>query len=331
MKRHQWATSNRLWILVFNLINKHAKAKVPKQYGGIVIERVHLTWQPYDFFGVTAGRFLTPFGIWNIDHGAPVLLPIAPPYMMIYQTVPLAQTGLQIHGRLFPMNNSYLDYALTLSNGRGPTEAVYDWEDDKAVGLRLRLSYEIKDFNIAVGGYGYYGRSTGAAKQLSLERFVTDEELIVDKIKNEESTELDLSMDVLVELYGVRLQFEYVRQLVMYDVRPPRTLPVVEMVMSEGVLQPDYVSYNLYALLAWELPLESLLREKKIIVYFMGEKCVIEDFSPDMYFYILRMGINYKPNAYLVLKSMLAHTFFPELKEVNGSATVVGAQVAVSF
>ncbi|MBN2803965.1 MAG: hypothetical protein JXR91_12805, partial [Deltaproteobacteria bacterium] len=46
---------------------------------GLTIERIHLTWKPKDYFGVIAGRFLTPYGIWNIDHGSPVIIGIRAP------------------------------------------------------------------------------------------------------------------------------------------------------------------------------------------------------------------------------------------------------------
>ncbi|MCP4677825.1 MAG: hypothetical protein GY854_20365, partial [Deltaproteobacteria bacterium] len=138
------------------------------QLGGVVIERVHLTWQPLDAFGITAGRFLTPFGIWNVDHGSPVLLPVQPPYMITREYIPLAQTGVQVHGRFFPSDSFFIDYAVTASNGRGPTETAYDLEDDKAIGLKLKLTYYGKKVTVALGGYGYYGRTTDVTKEMDL-------------------------------------------------------------------------------------------------------------------------------------------------------------------
>ena len=76
---------------------------------------------------------------------------------MIREFIPSAQTGVQLFGRFFPYENTYLDYALTASNNRGPAESVYDLSDNKAFGLRLKGSYEGKDLSTSLGGYLYYG------------------------------------------------------------------------------------------------------------------------------------------------------------------------------
>ena len=62
--------------------------------GGVAIERVQLTYAPRDWLKVVAGRYLTPYGIWNVDHGTTVVLPVRIPYMQSREAVPKAQTGL---------------------------------------------------------------------------------------------------------------------------------------------------------------------------------------------------------------------------------------------
>ena len=125
--------------------------------GGVVIDRLHLTWSPFDFFNVMAGRFLTPWGIWNVEHGSPVVIPTRHPYLMYQGAIPLAQTGVQIYGRVFPATGFHIDYAVSASNGRGPTEAVYDLKHQKALGFKLKFTYENSDVLASLGGYFYWG------------------------------------------------------------------------------------------------------------------------------------------------------------------------------
>ena len=75
------------------------------QLGGIAIERAHLTYSPVQWFKILAGRFITPYGIWNIDHGSTVHVPILLPYLQRKRMVPLAQTGIQLFGKHFLSNN----------------------------------------------------------------------------------------------------------------------------------------------------------------------------------------------------------------------------------
>ena len=60
---------------------------------GLLIERAYMEWKPADWFGVRVGRFLTPFGIWNEDHGSPVLIGVDYPQFMNFNIVPIWQLG----------------------------------------------------------------------------------------------------------------------------------------------------------------------------------------------------------------------------------------------
>ncbi len=299
------------------------------QLGGVVIERVHLTWQPYDAFGITAGRFLTPFGIWNVDHGSPVLLPVQPPYMITREFIPLAQTGIQVHGRFFPTESFFIDYAVTASNGRGPTETAYDLEDDKAIGLKLKLTYHGEKVTVALGGYGFYGRTTDVTKAMDLSDPDVVFSMNVDTIS--EYREFAGSTDFLFELYGVRLQAEYVRTLVQYETRPVRMMPVFNIPDPSGELQPDYIKWNGYILLAWQLPLDALIGQMRLTPYVMFEKSVMDDTYRDLDSVMFRGGINFKPNSFVVLKLDAVHVNFPESEILTVPWWILNGQLAVSF
>ncbi|MBW2276903.1 MAG: hypothetical protein JRF63_05385 [Deltaproteobacteria bacterium] len=296
------------------------------QLGGVVIERVHFTWQPRDAFAVTGGRFITPFGIWNEDHGSPVLLPSYPPYMMLRQTIPTRQTGFMVHGRAVPWETLFFDYALTLSNGRGPTEQVYDLDDNKAIGLRLRATYERTNVRFAIGGYGFYGTTTDTTKHATN---VFPPEFQIEQ--TERFKEIAGAADLLIEIFDVRLQAEYARGLIRYRTRPIRVYPMANVQSPYGELQPDYVRWDAYVLLAWTLPLDALLGDMKLTPFVMWDQSVPDDTLHDFDIRGLRGGLNFKPNSFVVIKADFIHVDFYRSRLVKEDSWIVSGQIAVAF
>src|SRR5439155_19746980 len=87
----------------------------PVQWGGIVIERAYLEYDLGDHLTIRAGRWLTPYGIWNIDHGSPVIIATSRPYIIGEQFFPEHQTGLDAFGS-HHQDGFKLNYHLTASN-----------------------------------------------------------------------------------------------------------------------------------------------------------------------------------------------------------------------
>ncbi len=293
--------------------------------GSIFIERIQLTWKPADWFGVTAGRFITPFGIWNTDHGNPVLLGTYAPYIMLTELVPLRQTGVMIHGRFFPTETLYLDYAVTVSNGRGPADEVYDLDDDKAVGLKLKMTHERENFTFSLGGYGYFGHSTDKVSSIA-----SIDPIMLDTEQTERFSELTGSLDLLIELFGVKLQAEYARTLVKYETRTVRRFPMTDTPVA-GVYQPDYMGWVAYTMISWTLPLERLLGSKTLTPFLMFEVSEPDDTIKEFDLLTLRGGFNFKPNAVLALKIDGGWVGFTKSKYFPHPIWLVGAQVAVAF
>jgi hypothetical protein len=312
--------------------------------GGVALERVHLTYSPRDWFNILAGRYLTPYGIWNIDHGSPVLLPVRPPYMQARGMVPRAQTGLQAFGRFFPLPTLFVDYAVTLSNGRGPMEQLFDLDENKGVGLRLRLSYQKKQVKIAVGGYGYYGTYTDTKKALVIAlnpdyTLNNDEEFPVTgrTTITEAYREIIGSADFLLEVHGVRLQGEYVHRFVDYT--KPARLGLETILLNQGnsdvgldqaLYAADFQGDGVYGLLAWELPLSRWLGPVLLTPYFMYEYGEPQDNFTGFSQQFFQVGLNVKPSAFVTLKLEYAYLLPNEAAPVN-FMQYINAQLAVSF
>lgn len=103
-------------------------------WGGIILERAALDWTRYPFLSIRAGLFLTPFGIYNVDHGTPTLIAVSLPIYISQRWIPVRQTGLQVFG-IHPIERWELGYAATVSNGR--SDGVLDVGDSKSYGGRI--------------------------------------------------------------------------------------------------------------------------------------------------------------------------------------------------
>jgi hypothetical protein len=129
----------------------------PAQWSGIVIERAHVEYDLTDQLTLRAGHWLTPYGIWNIDHGSPAIVAAGRPFVIGEEFFPEHQTGLDLFGSRYA-GRYKLDYHLTMSNGRGATEAVVDQDNKLAFGGRLEVT---TPWGARLGGSYYRGRYTG--------------------------------------------------------------------------------------------------------------------------------------------------------------------------
>src|SRR6478735_4721152 len=132
----------------------------PIRWGGVRIERIYVEHEFNGLFKLQVGQFLTPYGIWNVDHGSPTIIGIKKPFVVSNQLFPEQQVGLQLYGSYF-LDPLEIGYHLTLSNGRGPVE-YQDFDDDKAFGGRLYVKTDVLG-SLTIGGSfyrgGYYDRS----------------------------------------------------------------------------------------------------------------------------------------------------------------------------
>jgi hypothetical protein len=143
----------------------------PVQWGGIVIERAYAEYDVNEYLTIRGGHWLTPYGIWNIDHGSPVIIATFRPFIIGEQFFPEHQTGLDLFGHHATAGYK-IGYHLTASNGRGGSEAQLDIDSKIAFGGRLEVD---TPFGARFGGSYYRGRYTsltttpGAMPQTFLE------------------------------------------------------------------------------------------------------------------------------------------------------------------
>jgi hypothetical protein len=130
----------------------------PVSWGGISLERVYVEHDFHELVTVRAGHFLTPYGIWNIDHGSPAIIGTTRPYLIGEQLFPEHQTGLDVFGAA-RIGDYRLGYHATVSNGRNPIEATRDPDMRLAFGGRLELEAPWLG-QVKLGASAYTGRAT---------------------------------------------------------------------------------------------------------------------------------------------------------------------------
>jgi len=299
------------------------------RYGSLTVDRAHMTYSFAGWLEVLAGRFLTPVGIWNVDHGSTVVIPMRQPQFMWNEMLPLAQTGLQLRGNGFLGRQLSLDYALTLSNGRGPADATFDVDENKGVGARLRLAYEKQPWSLSWGGTGYYGEISDYTKAVA----ISGDQIAIQKTTSFDLFETCLATDVLFQGRGLRLQGEFIWR--KESAVKPKPLGVVEKLDTLGVgptttayFIPSQIGLSYYVLVAYEIPLE-LLHGVRFMPYFQYDYYSGADLYDINVIHTLIGGLNVRLGAYAVLKVEYNRSMLDQ--EFLGTVNIYQSQLALAF
>ncbi len=292
-------------------------------WGGISIERAWVEYDVSPLLTIRAGQFLTPYGIWNVDHGSPVIIGIRRPWTIREQLFPERQIGLELHG-LYGFGASRIGYHLTLSNGRVNPQEVFDTDNNKGVGGRATWSH-FSDLRLTIATSFYLGSYTER-----IETWKPTDRKDVFALDRQISTQYDewsLGADARLETGGWILQSEFVLNERRYR-EPGRP----QALGASAALRPDSRRWGTYGLVGYRTPWHG------VMPYFVSE---FYNMSPGSYettagslphVVNLSGGLNVRPLPVLVVKLEGYWVTFPKAGADSwGAHNLYGVQGQVAW
>jgi hypothetical protein len=268
-------------------------------WGGIEMQRVWIEYQPFDFLNLRAGQWFTPYGVWNDDHGSPTIIAVHKPFPIGDQMFPEKQTGLEAHGKYF-IDSTAIGYALTLSNGRGPYDAIRDLDNNKAIGGRLYVETEVAG-SLTFGIAAYKGRYTASTKRYRVDTSGSEPVAELYRHIDKQYDELSLGADLRWIWKGLHVQAEFMENEAAYN---ESARPRVIGFSPDPAFVADYRRMGGYLLLGYRTPWLNLMP------YGMAEysSYTDTDFVPPVTAWT--GGINLRPTPNVVLKAEYSTTHF---------------------
>ena len=271
--------------------------------GYTVIERAQIDWTDFDFFKVRAGLFLTPFGIWNMDHGTPTLISLTLPQALAFNMFPSQQTGIMVSGsrQAGPWELGYMG---TVSNGRQELQNFSI--SDGALGFGARL-YANNDSGNVVMKFGVSGYTDAVRDQ---EIDLTGLEPATISTKSTFSyREFTGGLDVSLDIGPTRIRSELVARHVQYD---KGLHEAGNQLTAPGSFLPNRYETSAYLLVAHQLPVLGL--EPFAVVDSIYGPLGVGDFvlAPSI-------GLNIHFNGSVQLKTQFGDGLFFDLRKTPGN------------
>ncbi len=287
-------------------VEDYAEIQSSVRWGGLSIERAYFEHTFLSWFTARAGQFLTPYGIWNVDHGSPVVVGVRRAYIIGQALFPARQTGLELYGGglVGPVE---LGYHVTVSNGRGPLDAYADLDRNKAVGGRVYVRHHSATVGtVTVGASGYRGRYTDAVPQGS---FSSDGSLRLSEEVTEQYEELALAADLKWEREGLLVHSEAVLNDRAYtdSVRPAS----VPQPGPPGRI-PDHRRAGVFVIAGYRFPFVGAMPWAGVDYFSFGSHDVYPTVAA------LIIGLNVRPTARVTLKAQYTHVSFPSKPTLGG-------------
>ena len=273
----------------------YAGFEQPIHWGAIRIERLWVEHEFSTLFKLQVGAFLTPYGIWNVDHGSPAIVGIRAPLAVVSELFPAHQTGLQLYGNTF-FEPFEVGYHVTLSNGRGPVE-YQDFDDDKALGGRLYLKTDaLGSLTVGASAYrgGYYDRSA---------KYVIKPSGTVDQEYTTKSKYQEFS-------FGTDLKWQWKRLLVQGEFIMNEAAfenggrPRVDALKPPQGFQPDYRRWGAYGLVGYRTHILQIMPYAVVQYVYAPNDPVVPPVLGG------QLGLNIRPTPAVVLKLELSLTHF---------------------
>lgn len=292
-------------------------------WGGISIERLYLEWTVHPYLTIRAGQFLTPYGIWNVDHGSPLFIPVQRPYVIGTRLFPERQTGFELYGKWDASTNSAIGYHLTLSNGMGPVTEVKDLDDNKAVGGRVY--WELRKLGeLRIGGSAFYGQDTAAT---TLRGLAADGTLTMQEKITSQSDVLSLAADAQWKYKGLHLQFEGITQQRKYTDRG-RYGASNPLVGGQTLFPKDTLSWGVYGIAGYRFDWLGVMPYVMMQTFRQTDATSMTTYTRGV-----TSGLNIRPIDSVVLKLEYAFAVFPDgnLISKNDNIHLLQAQIAWAF
>ncbi len=122
------------------------------EWGSFSVERAVFQVKFNQQFNLLFGKFITPSGIWNVDHGSPAIMTIhQPTQFSISQIFPSSQIGIMEEGTAF-LGDADINYSVYASTGR--KQLAIEEPKDIAVGGQVRVNLPLlNEFRLGFAGY----------------------------------------------------------------------------------------------------------------------------------------------------------------------------------
>ncbi len=209
-------------------------------WGGVVLERAQIEHTMADLFKLRVGYFLTPYGIWNVDHGTPTLISLVLPAFQVEEAMPARQLGVQAYGST-NTGNLELGYAAYVTNGRAPF--LEDPTDGKAFGARATATFTGEKKSLQLGLSGYVGDTLEKRKVLQ----IGADSVSVDVSTKYQYNEWSVGGDVSLDYHKFRLRTEGLVHRVDHGDGPHEPIAFAQ----PGLTHPNRYEYFWYAIMAY--------------------------------------------------------------------------------
>jgi len=283
-------------------------------WGGIVMQQAWIQGTFTDWLGVKVGYWLTPFGIWNIDHGTPTLIGLTPPSFTGGRFYPKNQLGVQAVGHV--MSGAWtFNYTAYVSNGK--TQGQLDPTNDKAYGLRL-TAQTMRSFPMTFGLAGYtdrYSQSVANANPSDISS-ITLHEIVAYR-------QWDIGTDVSLDIDAFRFRTELAIERVDYEPGKFESSYYIS-----GVYTPNHLSWGWFTIGAYRLPWLGLEPYISCELYKYPTP-LSEDIA------VPGVGLNIHVNTEVQLKTQFTRTYFfdfdGEHDHSSGNMSMLASRLVIAY
>lgn len=293
-------------------------------WGGIEIQRAFIEYQAHPLLTLRVGNFLTPFGIWNVEHSSVGIIGIRQPFVVQLPYFRMSQTGVELLGEL-PTDVLKFGYHLTLSNGEGPSPHTRDFDDHKAFGGRLWSQYR-GPFDAKLGFSFLRGRDTSVSYQYSLK----DGLPFRTSMPINAFDEISYAMDFQINFRSWHFQTEWLYSERRYVSGGREVVPG-----SMGKWFSDYWAAGGYGLVGYRTAFFNLMPYFTTEYFYESELRPLALVAGDTGLPLVTyFGINLRPVPYVAIKLELQRASFIRAQPGSWgkrSITTIQAQIAWSF